>query len=152
MDKARVAVNREYNGIIARDSTYRQVYDRWSNLMESMSGYLIEVTYGEPYYSLQPVQFNGDIRRWYEAMQIEVGKDREILSADQTYNMSAESRVTQADIDRFFSRFKPAKPGGYNRMWMRSGRPFRSGKRPETATPKGFRRRDDSHTKIIPRT
>ena len=102
-DKARVAVNKRYNQIINNDSTYRMVYDKWAILMNSMSEYLIQVTYGEPFYSMQPIQFNHDIRLWYESWLPEVSIDYDI--------------ITSGDIDTFFNRFKPSKPGGYNRIW-----------------------------------
>lgn len=116
-DKARVAINRQYKQIIDQDSTYRKIYDKWAILMEAMSDYLIQETYGEPVYSMQPVQFNNDIRTWYEAMLPEVGIDNEIIFGDRIYTSSIEPRTTTGDIDTFFYKFKPTKPGGYNRMW-----------------------------------
>lgn len=115
-DKARVNVNRRYKEIIDSDSTYRKVYDRWSNLMESMSDYLINVTYGEPFYSMQPIQFNHDIRQWYEFMAPEVRIDKDIISHETDYTSSVKS-ISSGAIDSFFYKFKPTKPGGYNRMW-----------------------------------
>lgn len=116
-DKARVAINRQYKQIIDQDSTYRKVYDKWAILMESLSDYLIQETYGEPYYSMQPVQFNNDIRAWYEVMLPEVGIDNEIIFGDRLYTSSIKPRTTSGDIDTFFYKFKPTKPGIYNRMW-----------------------------------
>ena len=117
VNKARVTVNRKYNEIIEQDSTYREVYNKWSDLMESMSDYLVDVTYGKPYYSMQPIQFNHDIRQWYETMLPEVGTDKEILFGDMLYTSPLESSVTSEEIESFFYALKPAKPGGYNRMW-----------------------------------
>lgn len=116
-DKARIAVNRQYKQIIDRDSTYRKVYDKWAILMEAMSGYLIDVTYGEPFYSMQPIQFNHDIRQWYEVFLPEVGVDNEIIFGDKIYTYSVKPRITSGDIDTFFYQFNPKNPGSYNRMW-----------------------------------
>lgn len=117
VDKARVAINRKYNEIIKLDSTYRKVYDKWAVLMEYLSHYLIHETYGEPFYSMQPMQFNGDIRKWYENMLPEVVIDKEILFGDKIYIPSVKPSTTSDDIDTFFYKFKPTKAGGYNRMW-----------------------------------
>ena len=116
-DKARVAVNKRYNQIINNDSTYRKVYDKWAILMNSMSEYLIQVTYGEPFYSMQPIQFNHDIRLWYESWLPEVSIDYDIIFNNKIYTSSIKPRIASGDIDTFFNRFKPSKPGGYNRMW-----------------------------------
>lgn len=47
----------------------------------------------------------------------EVVIDKEILFGDKIYTSSVKPSTTSDDIDTFFYKFKPTKPGGYNRMW-----------------------------------
>ena len=67
--------------------------------MNSMSEYLIQVTYGEPFYSMQPIQFNHDIRLWYESWLPEVSIDY-----DRIWN-----ELKPAFLDWRFARAKYAE-------------------------------------------
>ena len=117
LDKARVAVNRKYSEIIEHDSTYQYVHVKWSDLMDSMSDYIVNVTYGEPFYSLQPIQYNYDIRQWYETMLSEVSIDKEILFGDRIYSSSIKKSINSDEIETFFTRLDPATTDGYSLMW-----------------------------------
>lgn len=94
-----------------------KTHNRRVSIMESMSGYLVDVTYGEPFYSMQPMQFNGDICNWYEATLPELDIDYDILVNEKIHASSDSVKTTEGDIYSFFWQFKPQTPGAYNCMW-----------------------------------
>lgn len=117
LDEARVNANRRFKRIIDKSENYKNIYNKWSDLMESMSVYLVKVTYGEPYYSMQPLEFNSDIRCWYEAALPELDIDYDILVNEHIYTSVDSTKTTDNEISAFFWQFHPHTPGMYNRMW-----------------------------------
>ena len=97
-DKARVEVNRRFKRIIDKTESYREVYNKWCSLMDLMIDYLVNETYGEPFYSMQPLEINADISRWYQSMMPQLDTDYDIIFDDMNYPESI-SGVADLKID-----------------------------------------------------
>lgn len=117
LDEVQVKTDLQFKKIIDKVEDYRIIYIKWSDLMESMSNYLVEVTYGEPYYSMMPIQFNHDIRKWYETTIPDLIFEYDIIFNNKLYEAIDSLKIPEDYIEYFFQQYKPLKDGGYNRMW-----------------------------------
>lgn len=114
LEAAKKASDAKFKKLIAYSRRYSDVYASWQTLLEAMSRYLIDTTYGEPYYSMQPLQFNGDIRKWHEDLLPVIDIDYEILTNQRDYTSVITDKPTDHDISSFFNNCDTKDSDGDN--------------------------------------
>lgn len=92
--------------LVGLSQPYSEVYASWHRLLEAMSRYLVNTTYGEPWYSMQPIQFNADMREWYEELIPILEIDEAIISNQREYASAVTDKPTDLDIASFFSTYE----------------------------------------------
>lgn len=107
----------KYFSIVKTHSAYKPCYLAWYALMAGMENYLTQETYGEPYYTMQPIQFYADMRIWYEQLLEYADLDRVALSGERDISFAINDSLSQDTIDAFFKHFDMREYGGYNKMW-----------------------------------
>lgn len=117
LDKVKAKALAKFKAIIDKDAKYHNVYAAWNNLLDAMSRYLINVTYEEPSYSMRPLQFNADIRGWYEELLPILDTDKDIIFNKEEYTSKVDTEITGLDENGFFGEYDIREHGGYNGMW-----------------------------------
>lgn len=116
LEEAKKKTDGKFGMLIEKSHPYYTVYSSWYKLLEAMSRYLVNTTYGEPWYSMQPIQFNGDIRKWYEDLLLILDIDYDIISNGQEYTSLIKDKPDSFDVSGFFYRYDTKDKGGYNGM------------------------------------
>ena len=107
VDEERVKVDKLFKRIIDKSDPYREIYNKWSALMVVMIDFLENETYGEPFYSMQPTEFNADIYHWYQVMESHANTDFDIIFDDLNYPASSQ-RTADLKIDDTQKRIRIA--------------------------------------------
>lgn len=119
LDKAHSAVDKQLKKTVAKSEDYDKVYKTLSTLIYAMSDYLTEVTYGEPYYSMMPLQINNDIRQWYESLLPYADTDYRIICGDKATVAGGTGNMTHGEMDNILGQYKPRKPESAKGKWNR---------------------------------
>lgn len=116
LEEAKNKANEKFSMLIEKSHPYYNVYATWHKLIEAMSRYLVNTTYGEPWYSMQPIQFNGDMRKWHEDLIPILETDYDIISNEREYTSETEDIPNSLDVSGFFFKYDTKNRGGYNGM------------------------------------